>query len=258
METSQNSVQSECESDGFALDVNEVTQLLGVTRTRVSQLTTAGVLPAERKKVGIRNRLFYKRSDVLNYQHSFFNRHSTGHLKAPHASTHSSELSDGRVGASFQLSQDSTLGHRAPRPLTLALTDAENALTEHGVSVALNTIRKRLDQLASRPRVTAAWQSNESKIFESIDALFDALKQIDSQLLQSQALQQISQSEIASLKKTLYQLNQKISTQVQKSGLQPAQLATKQTDAGVFSEGLLRRSRLNSARFRSTVKKRFS
>lgn len=61
--------------EGYQLEVHEVAQLLGVTRTRVSQLTSSGHLSFERRRVGTRNRLFYKRSEVLSHQKGFYGRH---------------------------------------------------------------------------------------------------------------------------------------------------------------------------------------
>lgn len=64
--------------DGYLLDVAEVASLLGVTRTRVSQLTSNGQLSFERRRVGMRNKLFYKRSEVLAYKQTFYGRHVAG------------------------------------------------------------------------------------------------------------------------------------------------------------------------------------
>jgi cell pole-organizing protein PopZ len=66
--------ESDTDAEGFQLEVNEVAELLGVTRTRVSQLTSAGQLSFERRRVGTRNRLFYKRSEVLAHQRGFYGR----------------------------------------------------------------------------------------------------------------------------------------------------------------------------------------
>ncbi|MEN9529442.1 MAG: hypothetical protein RI932_1315 [Pseudomonadota bacterium] len=66
------------DDEGYLLDVNEVAALLGVTRTRVSQLTSAGQLSFERRRVGARNRLFYRRSEVLAHQRTFYGRHIPG------------------------------------------------------------------------------------------------------------------------------------------------------------------------------------
>lgn len=54
-------------SGAFNLDVEQAAELLGVSRTRLSQITSRGLLNYQRKKVGIRNRLFYRREDILTY-----------------------------------------------------------------------------------------------------------------------------------------------------------------------------------------------
>lgn len=54
-------------SDGYLLEVAEATELLGVSRTRLSQLTSKGILSFQRRKIGTRNRLFYRRTELLLY-----------------------------------------------------------------------------------------------------------------------------------------------------------------------------------------------
>jgi hypothetical protein len=82
------------ESDeGYQLEVHEVAQLLGVTRTRVSQLTSNGQLSFERRRVGMRNRLFYKRSEVLQHQKGFYGRHPAGGLLHSSGAEHTSHTS---------------------------------------------------------------------------------------------------------------------------------------------------------------------
>ncbi|MBM3381759.1 MAG: helix-turn-helix domain-containing protein [Betaproteobacteria bacterium] len=105
-------------NEGYLLDVNEVAQLLGVTRTRVSQLTSTGQLSFERRRVGARNRLYYRRSEVLAHQQTFYGRHisstSAGADRTAHDREELSEnLSDAqgahsvRAGAMAQPAQRS-------------------------------------------------------------------------------------------------------------------------------------------------------
>ncbi len=63
-----NSIEGNIES--FTINAEEAAQILGVNRSRLSQLTSKGVLPFERRKIETRNRLFYKLSDLLNHQRS--------------------------------------------------------------------------------------------------------------------------------------------------------------------------------------------
>jgi hypothetical protein len=53
--------------EGYLVDVTEASEILGVSRTRLSQLTTKGEFSFQRRKIGTRNRLFYKRSDLYSY-----------------------------------------------------------------------------------------------------------------------------------------------------------------------------------------------
>lgn len=59
--------EAEGGDDGFNLGVEEAAALLGVGRTRLSQLTSKGVFSFERRKIGIRNRLFYRKNEILDY-----------------------------------------------------------------------------------------------------------------------------------------------------------------------------------------------
>lgn len=67
-------IESVDTQDGYQLEVHQVAELLGVTRTRVSQLTSNGQLSFERRRVGSRNRLYYKKSEVLAHQRGFYGR----------------------------------------------------------------------------------------------------------------------------------------------------------------------------------------
>jgi hypothetical protein len=51
----------------YDVDVETASQLLGVSTTRLSQITTRGSLSFQRRKVGFRNRLFYRKSEILDY-----------------------------------------------------------------------------------------------------------------------------------------------------------------------------------------------
>lgn len=52
----------------FTIGSIKAAEILGVNRTRLSQLTTQGIFPYERRKIDARSRLFYRLNDLLNYQ----------------------------------------------------------------------------------------------------------------------------------------------------------------------------------------------
>ena len=52
----------------FTIDATEAAKILDVNRTRLSQLTTKGTFPFERKKINHHNKLFYRLNDLLSYQ----------------------------------------------------------------------------------------------------------------------------------------------------------------------------------------------
>lgn len=59
------------EFESFTIGAQEASEILGVNRTRLSQLTSKGVFAFERRKIENRNRLFYRLNDLLNYQRQF-------------------------------------------------------------------------------------------------------------------------------------------------------------------------------------------
>lgn len=56
------------EFESFTIGAQEASDILGVNRTRLSQLTSKGIFAFERRKIENRNRLFYRLNDLLNYQ----------------------------------------------------------------------------------------------------------------------------------------------------------------------------------------------
>lgn len=64
--------------ESFTIGAEEAAEILGVNRTRLSQLTTKGVFAYERRKIENHNRLFYRLNDLLSYQrdHTYGNTHA--------------------------------------------------------------------------------------------------------------------------------------------------------------------------------------
>lgn len=268
MDITQSLPPTEHESEGYTLDVNEVAQLLGVTRTRVSQLTTAGVLPHERKKVGIRNRLYYKRSDVLHYQYNFFNRQTNNSLKnhpySSQANLISGQSSFGmgmpteRPGA---FSNKSAEFHSAPLTAQQRQSEflaAEPPHTGQNISVALNMLKKRLDKHFSQPLNAATWHEKDTKTAQYFESLLKAIEQLDSKICEGHSRQQWTLDELAILKKTLNQLLQKVLVQGNKTQLRNAyEESTAPADALIQTTPKAKKS-IKAARYRGTVKKQFS
>lgn len=67
----------------YTIDVETAAELLGVGTTRLSQLTTRGVLSFQRRKIGFRNRLFYNKSEIETYLEQYFisNKQSLNHAQ---------------------------------------------------------------------------------------------------------------------------------------------------------------------------------
>ena len=71
--------------ESFTINAEEAAQILGVNRSRLSQLTSKGAFTFERRKIETRNRLFYKLSDLLNHQRS--QMQSSHHTNPYHVET---------------------------------------------------------------------------------------------------------------------------------------------------------------------------
>lgn len=67
MQNEEASDQSVSVNTSFEVDVNEAVQLLGVSRTRLSQLVSKGVLGFERRRVDTRLRMYFNRTELLSY-----------------------------------------------------------------------------------------------------------------------------------------------------------------------------------------------
>lgn len=64
----ENQLELASSFESFTIGAAEAAEILGVNRTRLSQLTTKGVFAYERRKIENHNRLFYRLNDLLNYQ----------------------------------------------------------------------------------------------------------------------------------------------------------------------------------------------
>jgi hypothetical protein len=58
-------------TDSFSVPSDEAAHILGVNKTRLSQLTSKGIFSYERKNIEGRSRLFYKLGELLSYQRAF-------------------------------------------------------------------------------------------------------------------------------------------------------------------------------------------
>ncbi len=67
-------------NEHFTINSIKAAEILGINRTRLSQLTSKGLFPYERRKIDSRSRLFYRLNDLLNYQR----KSSFGNLEAMH------------------------------------------------------------------------------------------------------------------------------------------------------------------------------
>lgn len=77
-------LEQQTENNFFTINSQKASEILGVNRTRLSQLTSQGIFPYERRKVDARSRLYYRLNDLLNYQRrsSFGNLHAAGNYNS--------------------------------------------------------------------------------------------------------------------------------------------------------------------------------
>lgn len=208
------------EDEGYQLDVSEVAHILGVTRTRVSQLTSNGQLSFERRRVGVRNRLFYKRSEVVAYQRAFYGRHVPFHSTSPvseasprpdHFETHISARAqiDSRLGASSYSAPRTQFA--LPEQLLLETSklqsqEQQNSFLLSKIQDTLNIMSARVVQQGRKELPTALERLEEQKIADKLSAISELIKVLSAQLSQQESKIDSLFGEIASLKKDIRQI----------------------------------------------------
>ena len=152
--------------DAFQLDAEKASAVLGVNKTRLSQLTSKGILPFERRRVDQRSRVFYRLSDLLSYQ-----RKNQGvFLPQDHSREFTHELGASVIDDSFPLD-----------------------LTEEIIKP--KTILRR-DSVFKKPKLTAleVRKQSEQKTFQ--DQLLEQLNVLSSLVLKQQDMIQKLQSTV--------------------------------------------------------------
>ncbi|NBO38096.1 DNA-binding protein [bacterium] len=244
------------DDEGYHIDVNEVAQMLGVTRTRVSQLTSTGQLSFERRRVGVRNRLFYKRSEVLAYQRGYYGRHIPTHINVGGArdSQHLSLQDNSNPQSVQQHSLDSRRGAVAieangrstwlvPEAILqetsrLAQQENHNSLV---LSKVLETVSKIAGELAKKSRPTlppATAQLAATAEIERIDNLHQMLQHIARRLdLQSHEINRLNET-LATLRKDIFQ----VQTQQQKTSAELRTVVCRSTPTAEISNNQIQHS----------------
>lgn len=206
---------SSSEDEGYQLDVSEVAHILGVTRTRVSQLTSKGQLSFERRRVGLRNRLFYKRGEVVAYQRTFYGRHVPCHSTAP-ASEASPRPENFETLNSARLQIDSRAGAASsasprmqfllPEQLLLETSklhtqEQQNSFILNKIQDTLNVMSSRVFQQSRKELPTALRCLEEQKTDEKISSLSKLISALGVHLSRQESKIDSLFLEIASLKK---------------------------------------------------------
>jgi len=219
--------------EGYLLEVHEVAQLLGVTRTRVSQLTSSGHLSFERRRVGTRNRLFYKRSEVLSHQKGYYGRH----VAQPAISD-----SEQQFSARTQIQPDSkragarATAHSAEQSTGTQDTQSSTVFFEDNLRLShepslekivhlLLQIQKSTMRAPTAPRTSATQQLEDDKNRALVSELIENVQRLSTQLSVQAGILASLLDESRSVKKELHRLQQ-YARAVGATTVQPAAPAT--------------------------------
>jgi hypothetical protein len=152
----------------FDTDALSAAALLGIGRTRLSQITSAGSLPYLRRKVGDRFRVFYRRSDLekrVALRYSFAHPTSLDqHITQISAENRQSDL---RAGASAheELRQSDSSGSESSVPaLVTGLLSDEMALPKRDRPGIANVVVRR-------SFVSAAKLETEDKLIAALERM---------------------------------------------------------------------------------------
>jgi hypothetical protein len=150
-------------SEGYDLEVNDVAELLGVTRTRVSQLTSNGQLSFERRRVGSRSRLFYKKSEVLLHQKGYYGRHAAaGQSNSPVTGTiEHSKITAGepRIGATAEGSKPQFVDSRLEIESNLTKQIDERTSKQGRMLEKAIGLLSRLETIQNQSQLKRSWVS---------------------------------------------------------------------------------------------------
>jgi hypothetical protein len=158
----ENSISSSFES--FTIGVEEAAEILGVNRTRLSQLTTKGVFAYERRKIGNHNRLFYRLNDLLSYQRD----NTYGNLNARH------------------IPQERFIPISIEKETNKKIS-SEESLENKSIQTPLNTKSHSFLQI-KKPQKTAIEFHEKENLKQRIDFLETQLNQIQLMLKHAQIL----------------------------------------------------------------------
>jgi hypothetical protein len=174
----------------FDTDALSAAALLGIGRTRLSQITSAGSLPYLRRKVGDRFRVFYRRSDLekrIALRYSF--AHSSNSDAHSDQVLLQGEQRDMRPGASARVdlrqSDDSDSQSSEPALGT--------GLVSHGIDLPRRSQLGIANVATRRNLVSAAKLETEERLAASLErmesiltALTDQVREIDAKHTQLQ------------------------------------------------------------------------
>ena len=269
-ETPAHDIPDSFPNEEYLLDVNEVAELLGVTRTRVSQLTSAGLLSFERKRVGVRNRLFYRRSEVLAYQKNYYGRQISVPAPQTSASLSSSSsatlenktFTDSRAGASGS----GTLRSHSMVPEHLYLETARLITQDTNNSHLLMRLQQTLNQVSAnvssqnKPILPSALAlESQEKVAAKIDKFMRLLCSIDLKIEQQDIKFESVLLEITALQKNLHHLTAQQRMLQRALHLQrSAQIERTTEQIAMPSPTATKLSPKKRSRGQSTVKKRIS
>lgn len=189
---------SDASFQSFDIDVAEAVQILGVSRTRLSQLVSKGVLGFERRRVDTRLRMFFNRTELLSYVRR--------QLSGASAKVKQNEwLLDSEWASSQNVGADERVFESLP--------DTSEQPLRKLPAVSFHKLPRAIQKLSSALAIRneSLKSQHEANLLESEKA-FQArvLENIEQQNLNAHSIQSKLQENILTLEKKLHQVQEKL------------------------------------------------
>ena len=231
----------------FNVDVTEAAQVLGVSRTRLSQLTSKGVFSFERRKIDARNRLFYSRHELLQHLNGQRVRIS-GATAAPaqfqwspsaapqSAQIHSQNISHNEIEITPQVSQ--------PHFASVQMRQRKTLLNLHS-AVELSNQDTTIENLNGLKQSLGALQQQQLDLQADMAKQWNAFSELKKNL--RQATQETAKNRAAQFENSLSSLQIQHETEILIQALCSVAQTVSNDNTGVPAVGPRRTCRRNRA-----------
>ena len=168
--------------ENFSINSDEASSILGVSKTRLSQLTQKGQFSYERRKVGMRSRIFYKLSDLLSYQRhqTFF--HASQDSREQTYKPGASRVLEGNLNIKEADSFESHLNDNVRSSMEKLLSHSFTAFQDNLSSVKNAVLQNHAPRTSAKDlKKEENFEENIQVIINKLDALFFEFKEIKSE-----------------------------------------------------------------------------